>query len=133
MPTFVNPGGFSCLPATCLSAVRVAERVGKCITPTSSLGSLATFKVAQSPFFPHGPSYATDANLALQRRNATTPKESSRRNATTPEPLCTDTFGDWWEEYTQQFFGVPVETVLNKIFGDRLRKLLPPNPKAVGH
>ncbi|KAM2661199.1 hypothetical protein EV2_023537 [Malus domestica] len=54
--TFVNLGGLSCLPATCLSAMRVAEQVGKCIIPTSSLGSLATFKVTQSPFSPHGPS-----------------------------------------------------------------------------
>ncbi|KAM0968542.1 hypothetical protein ACFX13_017183 [Malus domestica] len=45
--------GLSCFPATCLLAVLVTERVGKCIIPTSSFGSLATSKVAQSPFSPH--------------------------------------------------------------------------------
>ncbi|XP_070677971.1 uncharacterized protein [Malus domestica] len=54
MPTFVNPGGPSCLPMTFLLAVRTAERVGKCIIPTSSLGSLATSKVARSLFSPLG-------------------------------------------------------------------------------
>ncbi|CAN6547300.1 unnamed protein product [Malus baccata var. baccata] len=42
-----------------------------------------------------------------------------RLRPTTPETLCTDTFGDWWENYTQEFFGAPVEEVLNKLFGSR--------------
>ncbi|KAM1543622.1 hypothetical protein ACFX15_012761 [Malus domestica] len=29
---------------------------------------------------------------------------------TVPESLCIDSFSDWWEEYTQHFFGVPVES-----------------------
>lgn len=41
-----------------------------------------------------------------------------RLRPVTPETLCTDTFGDWWEDYTQEFFGAPVEDVLNKLFGD---------------
>ncbi|KAM2756624.1 hypothetical protein PS2_018462 [Malus domestica] len=40
----------------------------------------------------------------------------------TPETHCTDTFGEWWENYTQEFFGAPVEEVLNRLFGDRPKK-----------
>ena len=36
-----------------------------------------------------------------------------------PETLSTDTFGDWWETYTQEFFGGSVENIITKIFGDR--------------
>ncbi|CAN6547661.1 unnamed protein product [Malus baccata var. baccata] len=44
----------------------------------------------------------------------------------TPETLCTDTFGEWWEKYTQEFFGAPVEDVLNKLFGGRPKKAFAP-------
>nr|XP_017186916.1 uncharacterized protein LOC108173043 [Malus domestica] len=36
----------------------------------------------------------------------------------TPETLSTNTFCEWWEDYTHNFFSTPVEDVLNKIFGD---------------
>ncbi|KAM2598785.1 hypothetical protein TB2_037281 [Malus domestica] len=49
-----------------------------------------------------------------------------RLRPATPETLCTDTFGAWWEEYTQQFFGAPVETVLAKLFGGRPKKASAP-------
>ncbi|CAN6710755.1 unnamed protein product [Malus baccata var. baccata] len=48
----------------------------------------------------------------------------------TPETLCTDTFGDWWEDYTQEFFGAPIECVLNKLFGERPKKPWPPKLKS---
>ncbi|KAM2303663.1 hypothetical protein ACFXTH_023458 [Malus domestica] len=44
----------------------------------------------------------------------------------TPETHCTDTFGEWWENYIQEFFGAPVEEVLNKLFGDRPKKASAP-------
>ncbi|CAN6711747.1 unnamed protein product [Malus baccata var. baccata] len=34
-----------------------------------------------------------------------------RLRPATPETHCTDTFGEWWEKYTQEFFGAPVEDV----------------------
>ena len=34
-----------------------------------------------------------------------------------PEALCTDTFGDWWEAYTNDFFGAPVDDRVAKLFG----------------
>ncbi|CAN6693589.1 unnamed protein product [Malus baccata var. baccata] len=46
-----------------------------------------------------------------------------------PETHCTDTFGEWWEKYTQEFFGVPVEDVLSKLFGDRPKKASAPHPQ----
>ncbi|KAM2796684.1 hypothetical protein COP1_007786 [Malus domestica] len=52
--------------------------------------------------------------------------QSFRLRSATPETLCTDTFGDWWEQYTQEFFGAPVEGVLNKLFGDRPKKASAP-------
>ncbi|KAM1746859.1 hypothetical protein ACFX11_013450 [Malus domestica] len=52
--------------------------------------------------------------------------QNFRLRPATPETLCTDTFGDWWEEYTQEFFGAPVEGVLNKLFGDRPKKTSAP-------
>ena len=36
-----------------------------------------------------------------------------------PESLGTETFGDWWDEYTCDFFGASVEDVVSKVFGDR--------------
>ncbi|KAM2166308.1 hypothetical protein ACFX1R_040342 [Malus domestica] len=45
-----------------------------------------------------------------------------RLRPATPETHCTDTFGEWWENYTQEFFGAPVEEVLNRLFGDRPKK-----------
>ncbi|KAM1658871.1 hypothetical protein ACFXTN_042984 [Malus domestica] len=38
------------------------------------------------------------------------------------ETLSTDTFDEWWEKYTHEFFGVPIETVLDKLFSDRPKK-----------
>nr|XP_028946853.1 uncharacterized protein LOC114820406 [Malus domestica] len=35
-----------------------------------------------------------------------------RLRPATPETQCTDTFGEWWEQYTQEFFGAPVEDVV---------------------
>ncbi|KAM1440273.1 hypothetical protein ACFXTO_014054 [Malus domestica] len=46
-----------------------------------------------------------------------------------PESLSTDTFGDWWEEYTQSFFSAPVEDIINKIFDNHPHKALAPQPK----
>ncbi|CAN6700736.1 unnamed protein product [Malus baccata var. baccata] len=40
---------------------------------------------------------------------------------------CTDTFGEWWEKYTQEFFGAPVEDVLSRLFGDRPKKASAPH------
>ncbi|KAM2235030.1 hypothetical protein ACFXTI_013226 [Malus domestica] len=45
-----------------------------------------------------------------------------RIRPTIPESLCTDTFDDWWEEYTQHCFGTLVEDVLSKVFGGRPKK-----------
>ncbi|CAN6556181.1 unnamed protein product [Malus baccata var. baccata] len=39
----------------------------------------------------------------------------------------TDTFGEWWEKYTQEFFGAPVEDVLSRLFGDRPKKVSAPH------
>ncbi|XP_068329879.1 uncharacterized protein [Pyrus communis] len=44
-----------------------------------------------------------------------------RLRPTVPESLGTNTFGDWWEEYTGDFFGTPAEDLVRKIFGDRPR------------
>ena len=46
-----------------------------------------------------------------------------------PESLSTDTFGDWWESYTQDFFRAPVDDAVTKIFGDRPKKTAVPPPK----
>ena len=46
-----------------------------------------------------------------------------------PESLGTDTFGDWWEEYTGNFFGAPAEELAMKIFGDRPRSTSSTQPK----
>ncbi|XP_050140560.1 uncharacterized protein LOC126616536 [Malus sylvestris] len=46
-----------------------------------------------------------------------------RLRPNSPESLGTDIFDDWWEEYTHYFFGTSVEEVVNKIFGDRPKKL----------
>lgn len=46
-----------------------------------------------------------------------------------PEALCTDTFGDWWEECTQSFFSALVEDVIRRIFGDRPSKTPASQPK----
>ncbi|KAM2608903.1 hypothetical protein TB1_037178 [Malus domestica] len=47
----------------------------------------------------------------------------------TPETHCTDTFGEWWEKYTQEFLGTPVEDVLSRLFGDRPKKASAPHPQ----
>ena len=39
-----------------------------------------------------------------------------------PETLSIGTFGDWWEAYTQDFFGWSVEDVITQIFGGRPQK-----------
>ena len=39
-----------------------------------------------------------------------------------PEVICSDTFGDWWEAYTRDFFGKPVAGIVTKLFGDRPKK-----------
>ncbi|KAM2732076.1 hypothetical protein EV2_035673 [Malus domestica] len=49
-----------------------------------------------------------------------------RLRPATPETHCTDTFGEWWENYTQEFFDAPVEEVLSKLFGDRPKKASAP-------
>ncbi|XP_070668827.1 uncharacterized protein [Malus domestica] len=49
-----------------------------------------------------------------------------RLRPATPETHCTDTFGEWWENYTQEFFGAPVEDVLSRLFGDRPKKASAP-------
>ncbi|KAM1454701.1 hypothetical protein ACFX1X_004219 [Malus domestica] len=49
-----------------------------------------------------------------------------RLRLATPETHCTDTFGEWWENYTQEFFGAPVEDVLSRLFGDRPKKASAP-------
>ena len=46
-----------------------------------------------------------------------------------PESLGTDTFGDWWEEYTGNFFGTSAEELAMKIFGDRPRSTSSTQPK----
>ena len=46
-----------------------------------------------------------------------------------PEALSTDTFGDWWEAYTQEFFGEQVEDIITKLFGDRPPKTAAPPAK----
>ena len=46
-----------------------------------------------------------------------------------PETLSTDIFGDWWEVYTQDFFGGSVDDIITKIFGDRLQKAVSPPSK----
>ncbi|KAM1451789.1 hypothetical protein ACFX2I_038855 [Malus domestica] len=48
--------------------------------------------------------------------------QSFRLRPAIPETLSTNTFGEWWEKYTHEFFGVPVETVLDKLFGDQPKK-----------
>ncbi|KAM1455303.1 hypothetical protein ACFX1X_004758 [Malus domestica] len=50
-----------------------------------------------------------------------------RLRPATPETHCTDTFGEWWENYTQEFFGTPVEDVLNRLFGNRPKKAPAPH------
>ncbi|KAM1081153.1 hypothetical protein EV2_016192 [Malus domestica] len=52
-----------------------------------------------------------------------------RLRPATPETQCTDTFGEWWEQYTQEFFGAPVEDVLSRLFGDRPKKASAPHPQ----
>ncbi|KAB2622539.1 proline-rich protein 12-like [Pyrus ussuriensis x Pyrus communis] len=52
-----------------------------------------------------------------------------RLRPTVPESLGTDTFGDWWEEYTGDFFGAPAEDLVKKIFGDRPRSASSTHPK----
>ncbi|KAM2194228.1 hypothetical protein ACFX1R_028395 [Malus domestica] len=49
-----------------------------------------------------------------------------RLRPATPETHCTDIFGEWWENYIREFFGAPVEEVLNKLFGDRPKKASAP-------
>ncbi|MBT0984636.1 hypothetical protein KJ032_26780, partial [Salmonella enterica subsp. enterica serovar Typhimurium] len=56
-----------------------------------------------------------------------------RLRPVTSESLSTDTFGDWWDEYTHSFFNTPVEDVINKIFGDRPHKAPAPQPKEATH
>ncbi|CAN6679743.1 unnamed protein product [Malus baccata var. baccata] len=50
-----------------------------------------------------------------------------RLRPATPETHCTDTFGEWWENYTQEFFGAPVEDVVSRLFGDRPKKASAPH------
>nr|XP_028954193.1 uncharacterized protein LOC114823058 [Malus domestica] len=52
-----------------------------------------------------------------------------RLRPATPETQCTDTFGEWWEKYTQEFFGAPVEDVLSRLFSDRPKKASAPHPQ----
>ncbi|KAM1452242.1 hypothetical protein ACFX2I_039237 [Malus domestica] len=52
-----------------------------------------------------------------------------RLRPATPETQCTDTFGEWWEKYTQEFFGAPVENVLSRLFSDRPKKASAPHPQ----
>ncbi|KAB2635548.1 hypothetical protein D8674_026082 [Pyrus ussuriensis x Pyrus communis] len=52
-----------------------------------------------------------------------------RLRPTVPESLGTDTFGDWWEEYTGDFFGAPAEDLVRKIFGDHPRSTSSAHPK----
>ncbi|KAM1074412.1 hypothetical protein ACFX2B_019169 [Malus domestica] len=52
-----------------------------------------------------------------------------RLRPATPETHCTDTFGEWWEKYTQEFFGAPVGEVLSRLFGDRPKKASAPHPQ----
>ena len=55
-----------------------------------------------------------------------------RLRPATPETQCTDTFGEWWEKYTQEFFGAPVEDVLSRLFSDRPKKASAPHPQGTG-
>ena len=43
-----------------------------------------------------------------------------------PEAMSTDTFGDWWESYTQDFFGTPVADLVVAIFGNRPKRVAAP-------
>ncbi|KAB2627718.1 proline-rich protein 12-like [Pyrus ussuriensis x Pyrus communis] len=57
-----------------------------------------------------------------------------RLRPTVPESLGTDTFGDWWEEYTSDFFGARAEDLVRKIFSDcpRSTSLTQPKESAQG-
>ncbi|KAM0974297.1 hypothetical protein ACFX2C_017498 [Malus domestica] len=56
-----------------------------------------------------------------------------RLRPATPETHCTDTFGEWWENYTQEFFSAPVEDVVSRLFGDRPKKVSAPHTQGSRH
>ena len=57
-----------------------------------------------------------------------------RLRPTVPETLSTDTFGDWWETYTRDFFGESVDDTVTIIFSDCPQKaaVLPSKEKVQG-
>ena len=130
MLPFVSAGDHSYWPATFPSAATLTEQVGKFITHISWLGNLDSFKAAHCPCSPLSLSLLSRGRLTGSSEKECRDAENRfqeqckrlRLRPTVPETLSTDTFGDWWEAYTQDFFGESADDIVARVFGNRPQK-----------